>query len=643
MLRGAKKYVRDRRFWTSLAVAYFFITYFPGLPGPLGVGLDPSWQFALNYLVDSEYVAGKDVTFTYGPLGYLLTPLDIGSNLAISMLLWFSVRIALAGMLALFGATAPWPPVILLSAVLLACARGIGLGPEKLIQLLLGLLLCECIAGGKLVRVMAVAAGVIAGFLPFMKITLGITGAATFAAYLALVAWSSRRNGWRSPASRAAVLALVAAIATVAALAAVLFGSTPNLAGWLRISSELVDGYSIAMTIIGPTRDLVLGVGGIVLYVVATVIILWRRSGLHQPLFVFLPALVLAFKQGFVRQDDHVLSYFAFLIAVAAALILYSRTKLDGLIAGICAFACVALALPVTARNLAPSAPSPMWETLSGRRGVSSFLSFLKLSAERERIAGVSRDGLSSDVLPRAWVQAIHQAGGGVGVLPHEILYCPANRLVWRPAPVMQAYAIYTSYLDEISADHYSADWGPAFIIFDFTGIDMRHPLYDMPAGWRSILQHYDPVAADAPTARLLLRRREQARPMRLTTVRNERFLKDDWISVPDSDAPLFIAMDMRLTLAGRLVKNAFRLPPVGIHLRHASGNMSKIRFAPDVARNGLPISCVPMDVGELIKLFDLQCGDRVLSFKLFGPGLSYYERQIAATWRELRRIDSAS
>ncbi|MBI2840361.1 MAG: hypothetical protein HYX75_18750 [Acidobacteria bacterium] len=637
MLRGGKKYLLDRRLWTWLAVAYFLITYFPGLPGPLSAGLDPSWQFALNYLVGSEYIAGKDVTFTYGPLGYLLSPLDIGSNLATSMLLWFSVRIAVAGFLARIGATAPWPPAILLSAVLLACARAIGLGPEKLIQLLLGLLLCECIAGGQLVRVMAIAAGVIAGFLPFMKITLGITGAAMLATFLAVVAWDSGRKGWRSPASKGAVLAVVTVMATWAALAAVLFGSIGNLAGWLRISSELVDGYSIAMTIIGPTRDLVLGVAGLFLYGVATLIILWRRSGLLYPLLVFLPALLLAFKQGFVRQDDHVLSYFAFLVGVAAALVLYSRTKLDRAIAGIAALASVALAIPVTARNLAPAPPPPMWETLSGRRGISSFLSFLNLSAERERIAAVSRDQLRADTLPRSWVSAIKQAGGGVGVLPHEILYCPANRLAWRPAPVMQAYAIYTSYLDQISADHYSADRGPAFIIFDFTGIDMRHPLYDMPAGWRSIMQHYDPVAADAPSARLLLRHREQARSMRLTTVRNERFLKDDWVSVPDSDAPLFIAMDMRLTLAGRLVKTAFRLPPVGVQLRHASGNMSKIRFAPDVACNGLPISCVPMDVDELVRLFNLQCGDRVRSFKLFGPGLSYYERQIAATWRELR------
>jgi len=45
-----------------------------------GLGLDQSWQMALNMAIEKGFVFGTDFIFTYGPLGYLCTRAPLGIN-----------------------------------------------------------------------------------------------------------------------------------------------------------------------------------------------------------------------------------------------------------------------------------------------------------------------------------------------------------------------------------------------------------------------------------------------------------------------------------------------------------------------------------------------------------------------------------
>ncbi|AEE13958.1 hypothetical protein Thena_0311 [Thermodesulfobium narugense DSM 14796] len=54
-------------------VILFFFTFYIIIV-PFGSGLDPSWQFAMNYAFEHRLIFGKDIIFTYGPLGFLATP-----------------------------------------------------------------------------------------------------------------------------------------------------------------------------------------------------------------------------------------------------------------------------------------------------------------------------------------------------------------------------------------------------------------------------------------------------------------------------------------------------------------------------------------------------------------------------------------
>ncbi|MBE9259370.1 hypothetical protein, partial [Dolichospermum sp. LEGE 00246] len=51
---------------------YVFIASLP-LPSPIQMGLDPSWSYAISQANQKQLIFGKEIIFTYGPLGYLIT------------------------------------------------------------------------------------------------------------------------------------------------------------------------------------------------------------------------------------------------------------------------------------------------------------------------------------------------------------------------------------------------------------------------------------------------------------------------------------------------------------------------------------------------------------------------------------------
>src|SRR5947208_837931 len=76
----------------GIAVAYILLVSFPGHYASLGWGLDASWIFGINYAVAHGLRFGRDVAFTYGPLGYLLFPLDLGGNLSHAIAFWLAAH-----------------------------------------------------------------------------------------------------------------------------------------------------------------------------------------------------------------------------------------------------------------------------------------------------------------------------------------------------------------------------------------------------------------------------------------------------------------------------------------------------------------------------------------------------------------------
>lgn len=64
------------------------ILSFPNYLSIIHSDLDPSWSFFLNYSWNNGFVFGKDVFFTYGPLGWLGFPQNQGNNVYVGSIYW---------------------------------------------------------------------------------------------------------------------------------------------------------------------------------------------------------------------------------------------------------------------------------------------------------------------------------------------------------------------------------------------------------------------------------------------------------------------------------------------------------------------------------------------------------------------------
>ncbi|MDB9309890.1 hypothetical protein PN471_14855 [Aphanizomenon sp. CS-733/32] len=90
IVREFDKSIRWKLLFPSFILfIYVFIAFLP-LPSPIKTGLDPSWAYAISQAVQKQLIFGKDIIFTYGPLGYLITGAVLSENFfQIIIFRWF--------------------------------------------------------------------------------------------------------------------------------------------------------------------------------------------------------------------------------------------------------------------------------------------------------------------------------------------------------------------------------------------------------------------------------------------------------------------------------------------------------------------------------------------------------------------------
>ena len=611
--------VRRRRLAWAVAAAVALWT-FPSMTPPGSASLDGAWILEINRLAASRHHFGAEVAFTYGPLGRLLYPVDMGSHLRQASLLRFAFAIAFALGLARILRRADRPEVLAAAAVFQVAAFALGLdsrifGFEYQLMLLLPLLTWLALEGRSATGLAAAAA--VATLAVFAKTTLG---AGWIAAVGAAAALAALRRDWRLPAAAA-----VAATAALAAAAWLLFPSPGELLPWLRASLDLAGGYSEAMSLGGLWGLTVAGAASLLAFLGLGAWLLARRSPAGSLALVFAAPVFLAYKHGFVRQDAlHTAVFFTFLAGVLGLLALAAGAGRGRTVA--LAGAGLAVILAVPARHRHPDHSGFPLRAVAGWAGATNLAAWLTLDdLRRARTA----DLLAADVAP-----GLREATGDeLGVVPWELGYCFANGIDCVPSPTLQTFAAYTHRLDQATARHYAGASAPRFVIVAPEALDGKHVAFEAPATWRALAECYR-LAPVQPAPDLLLTRRPGPclRPETPLGAMPARF--DEWLPVPPSEAPVSAAVPLDLTPLGHLARSLHRIPPVYLDLVQRSGLTWRVRLVPDTARNGLPLDLAPRRGWELREIFQGRTpGDRVAAIRLSGPGAVFYSAPLAITF----------
>jgi len=613
----------DRVAFSVATIAVAVVT-FPGEYLAGESGLDPSWIWGLNAFSRSGIRFGRDLIFTYGPLGYLVRPLAVGENLALGNAVRLGVHAAIFICLLVLVRRRPSRSG---AAMFLVGFLGLAVfAPEFDYSLLVAAAFALALAIELRSSIIAGIAAVPCALLAYMKFGNGV---AAFAMVLtAGVLWA-----WRWRTMRGPVALLGAYLATFVCTARPFFGSYQGLLAYLGLSLQITRGFNAAMSTDGPPVAVYGGLGVLCGFLGVGALLTRRRVGAGTVLQLLALPMLIAFKHSFVRQDwGHEPAVFGLALAASVFGLPFAGTSSDrrwlGLVgvATAVTFACTADPKAVGVRRDALVA------VIGGERARTNIEALLHWSGTLTRLEEASRAALSTrDALPAGLVNRIGPSS--VLVVPWEIALCPANALTCVPYPTLQMYSTYTATLDRWSADRIAAR-SPDFVIAEVADIDGRNMVWDCPETWLALIRGWEVVDAARQPGRLLLGRRPAVLSISEMVLGRTRARLGDWSPAPPLGGRARLRIDVRSTVLGTLRRTLFREGPVVLDVSWADGRQSSFRLVTETARTGILVSPVVTSVGELRSLFDeavTSPAPRAVRIRAGGGG--WWKRDVEFTW----------
>jgi len=656
----------------------FFVPYFAS------TGLGGSWQTALTEAGQRGLIFGRDFIFTYGPLGYLGA--GIGNERSYWPTVAFSIGLALA-----------------LAVIVAYCAteRGLtatGFGFVLVILIcLVGILHVDIVALALIVAftlpvfrikhvapLAALLLGLACGLAVLMKFNMGV---AAFASGCLLIGLRiSRRFGGEAylenvrafwlllvgTAVAAAamfagldygplvstVLVIVALLAAsvsilwrsknrqldsaspfIAVTCALLLAASPAFRAFMATSLQGAVGYSSAMSFHGRTWEIGFAFG---IFALVGLMLFANARALGAPLIAaLLVSLFFGYKEGFVRQDLHVLYAFWTALLISGSVLRLSLGRrlvtINGAVTLLALFALVVVGKEEGATDnvlhaLAPSSVADDVARLTSVRRTS------------EEIRRINRDGLSPDELAPDVTRAI--GGSTVDVEPLEASVAFANGFAWNPEPVFQAYSAYTPFLDQVDAEHARAS-GAARILYLWEAIDGRYPLWDQPSTTREILCRYTidrsipRVVTTEGGQSVLVMARVPNRCDSPRAIFEGTYAWGEPILVAPSNELVFANLSIRYSPLGQLLKLIFRAPAVYVRVKDAKGNASDYRIVAENARDGILVAPFPDNLDQFQLFLERRPVARPRSIALVTGSPYFFESKIGCSFFVVRYADS--
>lgn len=480
--------------WLSAlsGVAVALLVWRPALHPP-GAGLDAGWNAGLTMAVERGLQFGREIVFSYGPLGFLQSPFVYYSHLGFWALLFTSV-VNVCFCVALVRALARVLPLLAAGAIAFLLLATLPLIEQPpLLALLAAMALLERKPSQRAVDLFVLLGASYAAVECLVKLSTGPIVAAVL--LVALVGAGARRS--RIGAFVGLTLAGAGALWLLTGQS---LGALPE---FLANTKEIVSGYSSSMISEPDVAYWKVVVASIAAAVTTVILVagsffgsyIDRRARWAAVLLMAVAAFAL-FKEGVVRTDAGHLSLFFSSATVAWIAIPWSRRLWPLLVGG--ALAIAVAGLPARPQNT----PTDFGVLANVRLAGEQALNLLSPS-RRQGLIDEGRTGLKGlyrlDPQARAALR-----GRSVAIEPWEISVAWAYEMDWRPLPVFQNYSAYTSRLDRLNAEAAESPAGPERILrenpllvfpeFKTEDVDRRFTGWDPPEQARAVLCHFAPL-----------------------------------------------------------------------------------------------------------------------------------------------------
>jgi len=527
-LRGRIGYV--------LSVGVVLLLTWPIRVVELELNDDYSFKVGLRLGAELGLQHGRDIVYTYGPLGLLNVPALITS----AAFLW-AVLVAVAVNLALVALVVgllrrQFSPLVAvgIAFVVLSVAT-----IDQATQVLDVVVVLWCIIllttpESKYRSIEVAVVGAMSGVamvIKFDAITL-----------LLLALYATAVSAWEHVDVRTAVrrsALLVGAFLLAVVFSLIVTGqSIGTVDDWLRMSIETTTGYNAAMGIeVGATRNWAMEY--LFAAVIAVVYLWWtiRSKSLdgraRGALTIFLAVvLFLEFKYGFVRHDDgHALKFFIAMALVPLALMpVWGRWR---------ALSAIAFVLVVTTVFVYDSGTHQF--DLVERAHDLSFLTKMVVSpARRDAFIDKSQRELREFyAVPRRMREEIGDKGVHMDPAAAGVAFAYPS-LHWDPLPAFQSFVAYTPALDDLNADRLIGKDRPEYVLREPRAtLDQRLRRFESPRTTYELFCHYRLVDESAHW-QLLKAASSQCGEPELIDSQAARFGQE--VAVPEVDDAIVVA-----------------------------------------------------------------------------------------------------
>lgn len=574
-----------------LARALFFTLLVVGmvaLPNLPTNDLDASWRMALGRFFSEGLQFGRDVVFTYGPLGFLMGKTYGGQHL-FTLVLW-QVLQALVFTTLIFrqGLRLQGYPRYVFFAFFFLLGSYYEDATHQIIIAFAGFELLR--RSDEPGRVRPALLALLLAVLGLVKFTDCMLGALFILATVALQLWQRRRG---------------AALWT----AAFFFGG--YLAGWLLCrqnplylpdyfynSWEISQGYQETMGI--PTPPEALAVGLTVLGLVITYALVYFFTAVDR---VRAGVTVLAlgaftylnWKHGFVRADGHMIGFYYCMLAVAVSFpaLLADGPRLRlfqrGILVTMFGFSLVGIgiALPGVLRGMLGGVQERLFTNCERTLPPSHLRAYYDQALQIQT---------NTYELPR--IRAI-VGQASVDVLGYEQAVALFNHLNYHPRPVFQSYSAYRPYLTRLNAKFYASDRAPDYALVKLHTIDARLVTFDDAEVLHLLSHRYDYVTSEKGF-QLWQRKpgpfdRKSIAPTPLKSITLP--VGEAWNVEAFSDRPLWVAVDVQPSFLGRLLGFFYKLPIIKLRIQDTKGGVSRYRMPLPQGRTGFIINPIVEDM----------------------------------------------
>lgn len=574
--------------------------------------VDGSLGTVLSHAHEKAWQYGRDVVFTYGPLGFLMffyyTPHLAGFRSLVDLVLCLGVA---AGLVRLAWRMPMAWRFLLLGYFAWVAPNVHGRGDFVInTGLCCWGLLCALESGRRLVAA-AVAMTVLVAFAAAAKVSF-LFFAPMLLLLISLDLWirRERRIALGIPGGFA-VLFLLAWIGSGQRLA--------NLPQFARNSLAVINAYNQALGYEGLWPVLIAGLvaaGGLA----ATLIL---RAGMafapDEPNRAARRVLLLSWtsllglvvwKHGFVRQD-HAFYFLAFapVLALAAEAVPASSRR-----AVIIARSCTVLVCigGITGLGWAqfPEFPTSLIEPWKSLWKSTRTLLF-PAPFHRAQQDGVSANWHQAQ-LPR--LQRII-GDATVDVFGQSQAYALHNGFNYRPRPVFQSYVACSRALIELNERFYLSPDRPEFVLLALEPMDSKVAALEDSRVLRELLFHYRHVTNEGP---YLLCQAARPEPLQLERVLAGRVRPGQRITLPHTDDPLWLEVSMRPSLTGYVRRWLLRPPVVRLALWGSDGTLMARRRAPaSMLESGFLLSPFILNHSDLSGLLQGDPGRRPESWAI--------------------------